>query len=69
MLKDYVIETIEYSFDDVPWFGDGESFSSLKACHHRIDNLEKLYRENEISIVIKFKGNVVKHIKFEPKIF
>ena len=58
VMRTFILETTEHSFDDVPWHGDGERFPSLEACRSRINELAQVPRDNDIAIAVIFSGDM-----------
>lgn len=57
-MSKYILETVQRTYDDVPWNGHGEVFDSIESCKDRIDELERkapLY--DEISFYVTCLNN------------
>lgn len=68
-MKKFCLTTIEHSFDDVPWHGDGEAFRTMDECNRRIDALAQKRRDNEVSIIVStIGGAAVKSVNLEPRL-
>lgn len=68
-MSEFTMHTTEHSlFDDVPWYGDEETFRTIEACNDRIREISKMPRDNEISITVLQSGDVVKRQTLECKL-